>query len=359
MTRDTRTITASLPPDLRALYDGISIPPIAGAVETVVATTDADTVQRWATKYWMELPAVIYFTRFMKENTTDTIIEVKRDLQGQPGDQLTYTLIRKLTGGGRTGDNQMEGNEEEILRYSQTLTLDQTRNAVLLGGRLSMKRTQWDQVVASKDMLKVWMAETIDDDCFVQFDSSPTRVLFGGNATSTATVGSDDTITLSLINRAMGLAKKVTPKIWPVTHEGRQWYVVVVHTDVAFDLTETSAWQQANREAGPRDDENNNLFSGRIGFWRGSVIHEHEKVPIATNWGSNSAQPGASCLFLGRQAGVFAWGMPPQMWTKTFDYDAKYGICVGAIWEMQKAILNASDFALIALRVYRTNIAAA
>ena len=70
---------------------------------TEVASTNAATVQRWAERTWVEAVREIYWGKFMKEGTIDTIIEVKRDLEGKPGDKLTHTLIRKLEATGCRG----------------------------------------------------------------------------------------------------------------------------------------------------------------------------------------------------------------------------------------------------------------
>ena len=338
------------------LLRATGLPPILGAADTSIATGDADTVKRWATRLWIEMPAVIYFGRFMRENDMNAIIEVKRDLEGQPGDRLTFTLLRKLTGDGVTDDTTMEGSEEAMTRYSQNITLSQLRNAVRLAGRMSERRTAWSQRDAAKQLLRTWMAETIDDDIFTQFDTSPSTVIFGGDATSTATVDSGDKVTPGLFDKGIGKAKKASPKIWPVKINGRDYYVILLHTDVTYDLRQNGTWQQAQREANVRDMKDNPIFSGMIGYWNGAVVHEHEKIPIATTWGSGSDQTGASNFFLGRQAGVFGWGSRPQWWEKEFDYGARVGFCVGAIWDFQKATFNSADFSFQALRTYRTSL---
>ena len=129
---------------------------------TTYATGDAATVKLWAEKFWIEMPHEIYWGKMMKENTIETIIEVKRDLEGKSGEKLDYTLVRGLEGDGVSGDAVLETNEELMTTYQDTLTLDQVRNAVRLAGRLSERRTQFDQRMAAKNILKKWLAEFID-----------------------------------------------------------------------------------------------------------------------------------------------------------------------------------------------------
>jgi len=327
--------------------------------DTEFATGAAETVKRWAQRLTIELPREIYFGKWMREDT-NAIIEVKRDLDGKPGDTITFTLLRKLSGSGVTGDATLEGSEEAMSFYSDTVTLDQTRNAVRLVGKLSERRTAFDQRAAAKNVLKTWLAETIDDDIFTQFDASPaaSRTIFGGNATSTGTIGSDDTLDLQDLDRLVAIAAKATPKIWPVRVENDNYFVLVLHTDVLYDLRQTTAqggWQLFHQQAGPRAYGENPIFVGGAGMYNGVIIHAHERIPTATNWGAGADQPGASNFFLGRQAGVFAWGERPQWWEKEFDYGNKVGFAIGAIWDFTKSVFNAVDHGFIAVRTYRTN----
>ena len=325
--------------------------------DTEFATGAAETVKRWAAKLWIEMPREIYFGKFMKENDSNAIIEVKRDLEGNPGDRLTFTLLRKLTGGGVTGDDVLEGQEEQMNHFSDDVTLDQVRNAVRLKGRLSERRTAFDQRMSAKNVLKTWLAEYIDDDCFTQFTTgtAASRIVYGGDAVSTATIDSGDTLTTAKIESVVAKAQKADPKIWPVRMDGGDYYVMVMHIDVGYDIRQSTNWLDASQEAGPRDYGKNNLFTGRLGMIGATVLHAHEKVPVATTWGSGADQSGATNIFLGRQAGLFAWGKRPEWWEKEFDYGARQGYAIGAIWDMTKAVFNGVDHAVVEVRTYRTS----
>ena len=141
---------------MRALLTAFGLldaPLIAGGTDTTVATGDAGAVQKWRDKIWVEMPRVMYFRRFMVDNSMNAIIEVATDLEKGPGDKLTFTLLRKLNGAGADGDNAMENNEEQMRPYEDTITLNQTRNAVRLSGRLSERRTAWNQREKAKELL--------------------------------------------------------------------------------------------------------------------------------------------------------------------------------------------------------------
>jgi len=81
-------------------------------METEYTAASTERVQLWAKRLWVEMPREIFWGRMMKDNDQNAIIEVRRDLEGLPGDVYNYSLSRKLTGAGVTGDNQLEGSEE-------------------------------------------------------------------------------------------------------------------------------------------------------------------------------------------------------------------------------------------------------
>ena len=327
---------------------------LAGGTDTSFATGATEAVKRWARDLWVEMPREIYWGKFMSPSL-QAIIQEKRELEGQPGETIVYTLLTKLSGAGQTGDSTLEGNEESMTYYSDSVTLDQKRHAVRLAGRLSERRTAFNQRSNAQEVLKTWMAETIDNDIFTGFDSSPTVIVYGGDATSTGTIDAGDKFTPSLVDKCRAKAKKASPKVWPVRlGSGREYYVACVHTDVTYDLQQDGTFVDAQKHAQNRGDDNP-IFTGMLGVWNGTVLHEHEKIPISTTYGVGANVPGASNFFLGRQAGIFAWGSRPEWWEKEFDYGNKVGFAIGAIYKFKKAVLNSADHAFIAVRTARTN----
>lgn len=323
---------------------------------TEYTTASAERVLRWASRIWQQMPSEIYFGKFMAPSD-NAIIEEKRDLDGGPGDRLTYTLARNLAGSGVTGDSTLEGSEEQLVTYSNTLTLDQQRNAIRLAGSLNEIRTAFDQRPVSRNMLKYWLARAIDDQIFTRLAASPTanRVVFGGTATSVATLTSTMLITPARIDVAKAKAQKADPKVWPVRVNGGDYYVLVVHTDCDYDLRQNGVWQGYQQNGAQVAGDSNPIFSGMLGLYNGIVVHVHEKVPAATDGGSGGDVAYATNLFLGKQAGLFAWGRKPKAWEKEFDYGNQFGMAIGAIWDFRKANFNSEDHGAIALQVARTN----
>lgn len=350
-----RLLGASRLDALRLTFAGAQ--PITGATETTIATGATEAVELWAEQIFIEAAYEIPWTRFMKSDA-NSIIELKTELSKRQGEKLTYTLIRKLSGTGVANDGTMEGNEENLPPYSDTLTLAQRRNAVRLAGRTSQRRTQYDQRNTAKVQLRTWLAEYISDDIFSQFDTSPTTVIYAGTAAATTDLVATDLFTPYLINRAKVKAVKASPKIHPIVVNGRSCYVCIVASDVEYDMrtnANSGVWNTVMQNAGPRDLVDNPIFSGALAYWDQVFVFSHEKIPTSTTWGSGNIA-GASNFFLGRQAGLFAWGAKPEAWTKVFDYNNSEGFCIGAIWAFKKAVFNSNDNGFIALRTARTNV---
>ena len=96
--------------------------------------------------------------QFMGEGA-DNIIQVSRELGKKKGDAETFGLVARLAGDGVTGDDELEGNEEAMLSYSEQVAIDQIRNAVRLKGKLDAQKVVYDQIKEARENLRVWMKE--------------------------------------------------------------------------------------------------------------------------------------------------------------------------------------------------------
>lgn len=343
---------ASLSEAIRLTLAGM--PPLFGGVDSEWATGSAEAVKRWSAQAWVELPKLIYWNKFMGRGLNN-VIQLKDELEGKPGDRISFTFIRKLQGNATTGDDDLENNEEQIQSYTDNVTIDQKRHAVRLKGMMSERRTAFDQRMIAKELLTTWLAELVDSDVFAAIDSSPTVAVYGGGATSIATIAAGDYLTTKMITQMKTKAKKASPKIWPVKVGNKEYYILIIHPDQESDLkVNDPAWAQAQREAQVRGDENP-IFEGSVGVWDGVIVHCHENIAIATNFGAGANLPGAYGIFVGRQAGAYAWGRRPRWVEKEFDYDNKTGFAIGAIYGVKKAVFNAADLSMISARTFRTN----
>lgn len=60
---------------------------------------------------------------------SDSLIQLNPELK-EVGDQLTYGLRMLLSGDGVQGDDTLEGNEEALTLYSDSLVINQLRHAM-------------------------------------------------------------------------------------------------------------------------------------------------------------------------------------------------------------------------------------
>lgn len=284
----------------------------------------------------------------------------------------------RLSGAGVTSGSTLEGNEEKLVTYDNSVTLEQYRHAVRDDGAMSRQRAMFEIEDEHKMALKDWMTEKIDQ---LQFDAlgignisissgNATKIFYKtGASTFTATgtaatakgalVAADSKLTLNFISFIKANAKTGGNRAYiplrPVRVMGKEYYVLLCHPDALFDLKTSSEWQQAQREAQDRGKDNP-LFTGAAGVWDGVVIHEHENCAVGTDAGGSSNVAWTKAAFLGAQAMVWAWGKRPEVKMKEFDYDNEIGYSTSMIAGVAKSKFNSVDFGSLGIYLSRTNV---
>lgn len=364
---------------------------------------DALRPEIWAKELYKDVMDNLYFTvNGMMGEGANNIIEVKNDLTKMKGDTITVGLTAKLTGSAVTGDNELEGNEEAINAYSDSVIIDQARFAVRLTGILDEQKNAYDMRKDAKEKLAMRMQEFIERQIFLKLagvgHSSLTDVngtvisadyawSNTGNAVPTGDTGAGygdrylcadytngadslattDLLTPELISRARVKASLASPKIQPLKIDGKNFYLMFVHPWQAYDLKNNATYAQAQREAAVRG-EKNPIFTGALGVWDGVIVHEHEYVPFldtsavghnfaATASGTDISADCFRALLVGRQAGVFAKSKFGKGWVeKTFDYDNKTGFATRLIGGIQKLTFNSKDYGVICVDTSATSL---
>lgn len=326
----------------------------------------------WDKELLREAISEMWFKQFMSTDKKSPII-LKTDFKKENGDNMYVGLRMKLTGEGVDGDDEMEGNEEELSVYDQNFKVNQKRNAVRLKGRMDEQRAAYNLRSEAKDAVGTWLSEIMEKEIFRKaggltaftFANTPTvpsttagntRIMFGGDATTDSDIDNTDKLTLAVIFKAKAKAQTCTPKLQPIRYKGRDYYVLLIHPRQKFDLISDSNYTQFMREAEVRGAENP-LISGADAVVDNVIIHVHEYVPTFSNFGSTSNLPGARALFLGAQAVVLGIGGTGAGWyEKEFDMGNKWAIAAGRIFGCQKTKFNSNDFGVIAIDTYATSI---
>lgn len=286
------------------------------------ATGDALTRKAWAKKWFLEAKTESYFydNGFVGTGHDNIVVEFP-DLEKDKGDVIYLGFLQELSGAGVANDGAMETAEEAPTPYDDAITLTQIRNAVRTAGRESEMRPS-DKATReyAKELLRRWMAMTIDQAIFTALVASPTKILYGGDATGTGDIEAGDYMKLDLLSKYKTYAQKAT---WPIvgpTVKGKQLAgVAIISPDQEHDLvTYDSAWAQAQREAQKAGDSNP-LFTSAIGMYRSVLIHSHPRTSIATTWGGGGATNGATALVLGVKAASIAYSKRKIWEEKTFD----------------------------------------
>jgi len=329
--------------------------------KTAFSTSNALTKKLWQEKLFRDTVKESYFSKFMGDNM-ESLVYTKTDLEKGQGDKLTFGIRMRLSASGVTSGQALEGNEESLTTYDYSLTLEQYRHAVRDDGAMSRKRAMFSISEEAVSALKDWGAEKIDSLLFTALQASPTKIFYGGDATSAATLEAGDKLTPVLISKVKAWAvtgggrSGALPPIRPIRVNGGKYYVLLVHPDQMFDLKRNSEFTQAMREAEIRGPQNP-LFNNATAIWDGVVIHEHENITRYTTWGAGSDVSGASGMFMGAQALCWGFGERPNVVNKMFDYDNEQGYAWGMIAAAGKPKFNSKDYGVIGVYTARTGVA--
>jgi len=329
--------------------------------KTAFATDNALTKKAWEEKLYRDTMKEVYFSRFMGGmDDPDMLVHVNRKLTGDYGDKVTFGIVMRLSGQGVVSGQTLEGNEESLVSYDYSVTLEQYRHAVRDNGAMSRQRAMFNITAKSQKALQVWGAEKVDSLLFTALQASPTKIIYGGDATSVATLEATDYITPAMISKikagaVTGWNRTQTP-LRPVRIDGKKYFVLLVHPDVGYDLKTNSVWTQAQREAAERGSSNP-LFTGMLGVWDNVIVHEHENINIYTDGGAGSDVNYATCSFMGAQALVWAEGKREEAVQETFDYKNEIGHKWGVMGKAGKPTFNSNNYGSAGVYVARTKIA--
>lgn len=359
-------------------------------------STDALRREAWQKELYQDSIDNLYFVKNnMMGKDDNNIIQLKDDLVKEKGDTVTFGLTTKLSGSGTTGDSELEGNEEKIEAYSESVAIDQIRHGVRLTGKLDEKKNAYDMRTDAKGKLSIWLQELIEQQFFLKLggvtntsltdyagnvvgarcawsntpdyipDADETaghgnRYLCADYSAGTTSLASTDLITPALISRLKRKAELASPKMRPLRVNGKNYYVLFIHSCQAYDLHRNAEWAQAQREADARGKDNL-IFSGADGIWDGVIVHTHDYVPfldvsVAGNsfrgsaTGTDCAVDAFRAILCGRQSVGFAKCTTSEGWVeKTFDYENKTGFATGMISGIQKIMFNSKEYGVFVL----------
>ena len=344
--------------------------------KTSFTTSDALTKKHWEEKLYRDAVKESFFSRFMGDSS-ESLVHVKSQLTKDKGDKITFGIRYRAIGTGVTSGTTLEGNEESLRTSSDSVTLEQHRHAIRDDGAMSRQRAEFDIREESKNALKDWGSEKTDQLAFDAILSSPTKIAYrdGTAAGVFATSASAATAKAALsatykMNAAFLSALKTGAKtgfnrtqvpLRPLKIKGKEYFVLLVHPDVIYDLKQDSILQNAWMQAQERG-EDNPLFRDADVMWDGVIVYGHENIPIAADGGGASVKWSKGVL-MGKQSLIWAWGQRGKVVQETFDYENEEGYAWSIIAATKKPVFtepggSAADYGSIGVYTSRTGISA-
>lgn len=345
---------------------------------TAYGTNHPLAVKRWSKGLMKETLKNTHVMQFMGTGTNN-VAQIKTELGKEEGDKVTFGLRLQLQGDGVSGDSTLEGNEEALVTYDDSVVIDQLRHAVRSKGKMSEQRVPFTVRDESRDGLADWYADRMDAAFFNQLAGntaetdtkrtglqasvapSTNRIIMRNSPTAEVSLSSVDTFDLKLIDAACevavtgGSAGDQIPLV-PIRVGREKKYVMFLHPYQVYDLrtnTNTGQWldiQKAAMQGGVTTK--NPIFTGALGEYNGVILHSNTRVPAApTNSNARRAvfcgAQAIMCAF-GRQSGknTFSWK------EELFDYGNSLGVAAGSIWGMKKCQFNSEDFGVITVSSY-------
>jgi N4-gp56 family major capsid protein len=315
-------------------------------MKTIIGLNDPKAVKKYSVFLAVDAAKKSYWNKkFMGVGEeAQTPLQTLPHLESDSGEQISYDLVMQLKMKPVEGDNTLRGKEEDLKFYTDSLYIDQMRGGVNTGGRMTRKRTIHDLRKIARVRQSEWWARVFDELFFMYLSGARginadyifettypgfannglvapdnQHILYGGVASSKATVATTDKFDLKLIDRAVARADTMgggttgIPSIHPIEINGDTHYVCVMHSWQEFDArTNTSAgqWLDIQKAAASAEGRSNPIFKGGLGLYNDVVLHKHKGVIRFSDYGAGANVLAARALFLGRQAGVVAFGSP-------------------------------------------------
>lgn len=346
-------------------------------------------VKLWAKKLAVEALRSTYFFEFMGRGG-DSMVMYRDDLGSDAGDNVVFGLRAQLTGAGIQGDGTLEGNEEALTTYTDTLYINQLRHAVRSAGKMSEQRVPFVVRDEAKSGLADWWADRFDTCLFNQICgyTAQTDTRFTGNNAAVApdtnhiyrpnsrtadeSLTTGDEFALSFIDTLVARAYQFNTAagtgnpIRPMRAQGRKLWVMFVHDYQVKQLRASATagtWIDYQKSAIAGGDKENPLFKGGdlIGEYNSVLLHRAPRITMGVNSTTGAAVTNARrAVMCGAQAAMFATGRDfgsgqqnKFSWVEeSFDYGNQLGVSAGSIFGIKKTVFNSQDFATFVAASY-------
>jgi len=378
--------------------------------ETLVPLNDATAVVIYSRLLFFQAVRSTVAAKLMavglKADDKTNFVQMFDEPMKGPGDTVKYDLIPNISGPGVLGDSPIAGQEVPFTWFQDSFVINQQRQAELLVGRMSQQRVPYSMRDAGKTTLANWWKENIDTGLLNQLggNTAQTNVaytglqaavapdadhhIFGGDATSEATLDSSDTFSVNLIPELIAKAQgTLTWPIKPVVLKGIEVAGILFLHPLQVKALKTNfttgEWGDIYRAALQGGQITGNpIFTGAIGMYENVVIHQDARVPYGDNTQNLVFDPitktkvaaptslGAAAtgttsvargIFVGAQAAAIGFGgeagpngkpLRVRWYEELLDAGNQLRITAGMIWGVKKSRFNGEDYATIVVSTY-------
>lgn len=353
-------------------------------MRTLVGVNDPQAVKKWSTAMATAINKTSYFARKFIGEGKDSRLPIQRidDLERGAGDEVTVDLLMPMSMEPIVGDDTLEGKEQPLKYFTDRLRIDQVRGGADLGSRMTKKRTLRNIRQDAKRAATDWWKRLMDEMLFIYLSGSrgagngfvwsannpffqinpltapdAMHQMFGGAATSKASMVAGDAMSLRLIDKAVAKAETMGGdatdelSMVPISIQGGEHYVHLMHTFQADKLrqdTNPGGWLDIQKAAAAAEGAKNPIFTGAMGLHNNVILHKHRNVIRFKDYGAGANVPAARSLFLGAQAGMLAYGDNESgtryKWTEVEkDHENSVAIGTHAIMGAKKSTYKSKD----------------
>lgn len=354
----------------------------------------------WSNELWQADRDMDFLSAHEGTGPNAMIQKVTELRKTSKGARAVITLVNDMEGDGVVGDNQLEGNEEELKAYDQVIRIDQIRNANRSEGRMADQKTIVDFREQSRDKLGYWRADRRNQLAFLtlsgvaytyntdgstrvgsQFPSlefaadvsAPTTNRYvrwdatNGLVTSSvsnADLATGDTLTWDTIVELKAYARRKFVR--SIRSEGGyEYYNLFVSPEAMKSLKKDDQFLQAMYHAA-KSGESNVLFKGTPHGGKNGILidgvnileyrHVYTTLGASSKWGGGSVD-GSRLLLCGAQALAYAELGMPTWEEEQFDYKNSIGISSASVIGYKKPVFRSlqsgtdEDFGVVACDV--------
>lgn len=327
----------------------------------------------WSRDVWEAARDQMFIKKFLGKGDGAMIQRITELTQTERGEKVIMQLVADLVDDGVIGDDQREGNEEEMQNFEIELNIDLISHQVRNKGKLADQKTVINFREKAKSRLAYWLSNRVDQLAFltlsgisyafncdgsprvgspfpslafaadVSAPSSKRHLMWNGTnlvVSSTASITSSYTASYKMIVDACAYAKDHYIK--PLMAGGKEYYVMLVKPGTLAQLKKDADYQRAVTAVATKDGMKSPWFTGGTVTIDGAIIHEHRLVYSTTGaaatlkWGADGNVNGTRTLLCGAQAlGMADIGTPAWV-EKKFDYDSKVGISIDKMFGLLK-----------------------